>query len=477
MFENQADQRDSGLRLRSVDVCKAPSPFDRVRELHLEDCLLDSDSVACVLDSGNHFTNLRELRLAGNALQSLQIPKDIELSNLEHVEIVGLERNNFEDLDCLQGISNFFPSVTTLSLKDNKISRISQSSSVTRNTFPHIRALNLSDNKIASYQFFNGIPELLPNLTSLQVTNNPLYQQDAALITDGSRALDKSFYLTLARIPTLETLNYTNISARDRQEGGLYYLSVVEKDLRDLLANGTKPEDLKDRIVELHPSYPALVRHHERDSILDTLNSDANSANGFPVPTKPTYAGGSLGARLVTATFYLPQLPSDPNPLKTVEPVEVALTIPTTLPVKQLMSLLHRHPTFRPHLRPLQFNLIFESTEFDPVDTTTESTTRSAMYGMTPEQKRNLWREWGNWDADAVVERALRQVENEGMDQKVMEEGNGEQWTQDGEFQIRDGRKWKRREVNIPHSLKRGWGDWIDEKGEVIIRIETSVQR
>lgn len=428
------------------------------------------------MDPGNLFSGLKELRLAGNGLQDLKIPADITPSRLEDVKYLGLERNSFEDLDCLQDILQQFPCLARLSLQSNQISLISHALPATSQSYPHIEALNLSDNKIVSYQFFNTIPELLPNLASLQATNNPLFRQDVSLVSDSSRAQDKSFYLTLARLPTLRTLNYANISSRDRQEGELYYLSIVEKELRDLLASGTTVEELKCRVAELHPLYPALIEKYDRDSILNSPGSISNGIGGFPDPKENTYPAGSLGARLVTATFYLsqPNNPSGAANNSDSKHVIVTMTLPSSLPVKQLMSILLRHPTFRPHLRPLQFNLIFESAEFDPVDTTAESTTRSAMYGMTAEQKQNLWKEWGNWDADALVEQALQQVEN-GQIGGVLQEQ--EQWTQDGEFQIRDGRKWKRREVSIPHSLKRAWGDWLDDTKEVVVRLEPCSQR
>lgn len=431
------------------------------------------------MDSGNQFIGLQELRLAGNALQDLKVPEDIALSNLERIASVGLERNKFKDLDCLQDIIKFFPRLSTLSLQANQISQTGPLLSAAPHSFPSLRSLNLSDNKIESYLFFNSIPRLLPELVSLQMTNNPLFKQDVSLAADSSRASDKSFYLTLARLPTVQTLNYTNVNSRDRQEGELYYLSIAEKELRGLLANNTKLEALQRQVEELHPLYPALTKKHERESILNVTACTNDVVNGFSAPLQPIHPAGSLGARLVTATFYLKQASENKKNSDDLrhEIQKATITLPTSLPVKQLMSLLLRHPTFHRKIQPLQFNLIFESTEYDPVDTTTESTTRSAMYGMTAEQKRNLWKEWGNWDADVVVVHILREAEN-GKDTDigvVVEEQ--EKWTEDGEFQIRDGRKWKRREVNIPHSLKRAWGDWLDDTREVTIRLEPSSQK
>lgn len=435
---------------------------------------MDPASITRVLDAGNDLSGLTGIRLSGNALESLSFPTDVLRPLLKNVKTLGLERNNFRNLDCLQDISRTFPSLENLSLQANEVS---ETGHFVRENFPQINALNLADNDISSYTFFNAIPGLFSNLSSLQVTNNPLFLQETLNTPDSARALDKSFYLTLARVPTLQTLNYTKITSRDRQEGELYYLSIAEKELKGLLASNNNAEDLSTQVRDLHPLYPALARKYERQSILDDLTStddnglSANGAHSFLTPTQPTYPAGSLGARLVHATFYLSQpgdrASSDGQPRR--QPIRITITLPSSLPVKQVMAIVSRHPTFRPRLQPLQFDLIFESTEFDPVDTTTESTTRSAMYGMTPEQKRNLWQEWGNWDADQLVEQALQRAENGQTSESLT---NEEKWTEDGDFQIRDGRKWKRREVDIPHSLKRAWGDWLDDANEVVIRIE-----
>lgn len=460
---------DSGLRLRSVDVCSAPSPFAELQELHLEDCSLDSDSVACLMDSGNHFSSLREIRLAGNGFQDLTIPEDVSISRLDCVELLGLERNNLKDLNCLGDISKYFPHLTSLSLQANQISQIGR----TAQSFPLIKSLNLSDNQIQTYQFFNEIPKLLPNLTSLQVTGNPLFRQKNSNDSDNARNLDKSFYLTLARLPNLKTLNYTTITSRERQEGELYYLAIVDKELQDLISkNLLRTDNLKDHIEHLHPLYLSLAAKHERDTIFDKLASTDSTAapNGIKSPIKPSYPAGSLGARLITATFYLAIPDSQSQTSRATPTPTLTISLPSTLPVTQLMSLLTRHATFRHHLRPLRFDMIYESTEFDPVDTTTESTTRSALYGLSQEEKERVWKQWGEWDIDGDADTidggdGMGQRKNGAIEEA---EGNG------GIFQIRNGRRWKRREVKIPHSLKRAWGDWLDgEEGrEVVVRLE-----
>lgn len=323
------------------------------------------------------------------------------------------------------------------------------------------------------------IPRLFPNLLSLQITQNPLFQQDTVATSDNSRTSDKSFYLTLARLPTVEILNYTKITARDRQEGELYYLSIAEKDLKQFLSSGVMTNDMAEQANQAHPLYQTLTNKHGRESVIDRSLSkvngdgDVSATNDASSISESLFPPGSLGSRLVKATFYVPQAASQPKQgsHSRSDNAKATMTLPSTLPVKQVMAMLLRRPEFSGCLRPLQFNLIFESKELDPVDTTTESSTRSATYGkkLTAEQKQTLWKEWGDWDADTLVEQALQLAQNGDASKMAPEEDH---WTEDGKFCIRNGRKWKRREVDIPHSLKRAWGDWIDDTREVTVRLE-----
>lgn len=466
--------------MRAIDPCTTSSPFTNLRELHLEDCLLDPNSITCILSDASKFSSLADLRLSGNALQDFSLPTAVGTPRLDSIKSLSLERNRFEDLDCIAHISRIFSNLASLSLQANRISQVGRNLSKSLDhSFQQIEALNLAGNQIASYEFLNTIPHLFPNLSSLQISQNPLFQQDQAATSDSARTSDKSFYLTLARLPTLETLNYTKITARDRQEGELYYLSIAEKELRQFLSSGVTIKDLAEQANRIHPLYQTLTEKHGRDSVIDSALSkvngagDASMTNGTSSRSESLYPPGSLGSRLVKATFYVSQAAAQPkqNGNSHGDVAKATMTLPSTLPVKQVMAMLLRRSEFSGYLRPLQFNLIFESKELDPVDTTTESSTRSATYGkkLTAEQKQTLWKEWGDWDADTLVEQALQLAQNGDSTIVAPDEDH---WTEDGRFCIRNGRKWKRREVDIPHSLKRAWGDWLDDTREVTVRLE-----
>lgn len=389
-----------------------------------------------------------------------------------------LENNCFTDLDCLDSITNLFPQVKAVSLQANRISKLNQQGSSPRRAYPQVEVLNISHNLVGSYAFIDSLPQVLPSLSSLRITKNPLFENIEQATVDDPRASDKSFYLTLARVPTLTTLNYAKINARDRQEGEIYYLSVADKELNALFSTSrnTDRATIEAEAKRLHPHYQRLAAKYDRESLIEQL-SDTTKVHGEVridalKPTEQVYPPGSLGARLVTATFYMVA-----TNVASRRSADITLRLPSSLPAARLMSVLLQHPAFKSHLKPLQFNLIYESTELDPVDTTAESTTKSAVYGkkLTAEKKRSLWREFGDWDADAIVDNALQReaklVKSNASDQvgaRVMDE----HWTEDGEFLMREGRKWKKREIEIPYALKRPWGDWIEDAKEIRVRIE-----
>ena len=106
---------------------------------------------------------------------------------------------------------------------------------------------------------------------------------------------------------------------------------------------------------------------------------------------------------------------------------------------------------------------------------------------LSQQEKETIWKEWGDWDADAVIEEVhAREIngrgsgDGDGDGDGAEEDGDAsakdEHWTKDG-YLMRDGKKWKHREIEILHSVRRPWGDWIDIKSggperEVRVRIE-----
>ncbi|KAJ9653435.1 hypothetical protein H2198_007383 [Neophaeococcomyces mojaviensis] len=475
--------RAGGLRFSSFDYLTTPNPFAQIEWLYVYECLVTASDVFKLLKG---FTSLEMLNICGNQLNAfpLQVdnPDHIPGMQLLCLKFLYLDNNDFADLDCIIPIIQAFPNTATLSLGANRISELGPRMSTFKHAFPRLSTLSIPDNQISSFQFLDALPMLFPNLVSLRVTGNPFYSINTH--DRDPKASDKLYYLGLARISTLKRLNYGLISDREREEGEIYYLSVAGKEIEDLFASAssrsTSIDTLAEQAKRLHPRYQALCQKYARDSVINQFLSSQHLATDPSTSTSTSqqavYPSGSLGARLVTATFYIPTSHAPFSPTLTEQ-------LPLTLPVSYLMAHLHHHPTFAPHLKPLQFNLVYESSELDPVDTTAGSSTRSAEYArghrLTREEKENLWKEWGDWDADVIVEEALARKENHMAfkDQVNEEEPTTEEhWTADG-FLMKNGRRWKHREVHILHSIKRSWGDWVDVKSggperEVKVRIE-----
>lgn len=362
-----------------------------------------------------------------------------------------------------------FPHLQSISLQANLIESIGSFSKDT-GAFLQIQSMNLSRNHILSFAFIDRLPKHFPGLKSLHITQNPFFTPDHAAAMEDGKASDKKYYLTLARLASLQVLNHAKISARDREEGEIYYLSIADESIKKQIGSAESQQDAVQQVRKLFPRYEELAQKYNHESLAEQYlsNKDGNAEERAKAAAKTEYPAGSLGARIVTATFYLPGK-------KTA--ASTSLRLPSTVPVTQVMALLMQHPTFRGSLGPLRFKLIYESKELDPIDTTTESTTRSATYGrrMTLEQRKALWQEWGDWDADAIVDNLSQEkaADAEPNGQRSSNAyGKGEHWIEDGKICLKEGRRFKFREIEIPPALKRPWGDWLEGSKEVRIRIE-----
>lgn len=446
----------SGLRLGSFDAAllsDGTSPFKSIAELHLSECLLKPDQILHLLSSSGKplFPSLKTLWLSRNELSSFHTNHSALRFN--SITTLYLENNRFSALEPLSTIFTHFSNTTHLSLQGNLITSISTHLSTLH--FPSVVFLNIADNHISTFAFIDALPSLFPNLTSLRISKNPLYDQ-ANTSTANSTASDPSqskipsdstYYLTLARIPSLKVLNYTTITSRDREEGEIYYLSVAEKHIRSTLSSSSTQAAI-NLVQQRYPLYITLCAKYDRPIILD--NPPQAYTPTTTRPSFPTYAPGTLGARLVTTTFYIAS--SIPSQSHTLE-----RPLPPSMSVYTLKSLLSRHFG----LQPLQFRLVYETGELDPVHETTTKLGRG----------KEGWEEWGDWDVDvkctptdpADAQREINDASDEGDEAD-------EKWING--FLLRDGVRWRKREIEILDGM-RGWGDYLEnDVREATIRIE-----
>ncbi|KIW95216.1 uncharacterized protein Z519_03800 [Cladophialophora bantiana CBS 173.52] len=496
-----------GLRLRDfeVDHSQEACPFQNVEELHLNEGLLTPGQILNILFSQGQcgFPSLKTISLSLNELGSFEINGATVASQCPALTTLILDNNRFTDLSSLPVLFSLFPNIKTLSFQGNTISNLGlDSCSSSTSSISKLETLNLAHNQIRDYSFVNSLPDLFPNLTSLRISRNPLYEQSTTSDEAQSTISDStSYYLTLARIPHLKSLNYTTITPRDREEGEIYYLSVAEKELRSLLQRNTArlPLDqaseapsslsLQETITlarKSHPLYSSLCQKYDREDILCLYLQQQEYANRSSNVSQEKsdfedYAPGMLGSRLVDAYFYIPLThASTPTMVKPFQRL-----LPTTISVYRLKSLLARHF----NLLPLRFRLIYESHEYDPVEPI--SSTRNPAAGTG--EAKDAWDAWGEWDVD---EDKNEDGDNDGSGSNRSSNGNGDGDCQgdggvspsqekrvshlstadrenllDGETQpttvsmpmyiTREGHRFKKRETEVLDGM-RPWGDFLD---------------
>jgi tubulin-specific chaperone E len=227
-----------------------------------------------------------------------------------------------------------------------------------------LRSLDIAYNKITSWSFVNALPNIFPGLSSLCISNNPLYDQPVASskVTNTPEKLmtaDEAFMLTLARLPSLTSLNYSKISQQDRANGELYYLSLIGKELSAFSQSEEKA------ILAQHSRYKALCEIYSEPIIKRATDTGAETDAVHP---------RSVAARLINFTFYLASAysssfqPTSEN-TRTDEikmRKEYKREIPKTVDTYRIKSLV----SHRFNLPPLSFRLIWETEEWDPMGNT-----------------------------------------------------------------------------------------------------------
>ncbi|KAL4808278.1 hypothetical protein BDV18DRAFT_134585 [Aspergillus unguis] len=330
--------RLNGNRLGSAEEGLS---FDGVQELHLDDTLLPWEQVAKV---AAQFPSITWLSASANQITSIPVP----ISN--HLTTLVLENNDISSLSSIKALASL-PKLKHLSIRGNHIDNITSAVSQDDSfQFPgSLQSVDLSRNKISSWLFINKLPDIFPGLLKLRVSDNPLYNQAVAPssvtgMPEKPMTVDEAYMLTLCRISKLQVLNYSTISAKDRSNGELYYLSLIGKEL------SASPEAAESDILKKHPRYHELCQVHGEPLIQRA--------------TKVTGSGGavhprSVAARLVRMVFHLCQNEPGQKHSEIIKVKEIPRSY-DTYQVKALVSRLF-------NLTPFGFRLVWETDELDPV--------------------------------------------------------------------------------------------------------------
>ncbi|KAI2918492.1 hypothetical protein CBS63078_3054 [Aspergillus niger] len=315
--------------------------FEGITALHIDETLLTWEEISALT---YQFPVLSTLSASANQLSMLTTPLSNTITRLT------LENNDLNTLSSIKSLISL-SRLEHLSLRGNNISTIYDTNNTSDTTlqFPQsLHSLDLSRNKITTWDFINHLPSLFPGLDTLRISGNALYDQPVGPshitgVPEKPMTVDEAYMLTLSRIGSLQMLNYGKITPKDRNNGELYYLSLIGKEL------SASPETAEAGILAQHPRYSELCDLYGQPVIRRAESGTGGAA------VNPR----SVAARLVKLVFHLSQTEAVAREGSTIKAKEVPRSF-DTYQVKAIVSRLFG-------LQPYSFRLVWETDELDPV--------------------------------------------------------------------------------------------------------------
>ena len=349
----------------------AKGAFKGVKDLAVEETLLSWDDICLVTEQ---FPSLNTLFAGTNQFTSLTaVPRSSPM--LSALTSLSLEYNNFTSIADLGSLAAL-ASLRNLHLKGNNISTLASSllPSTPIPVFPSaLRYVDLSYNQVAAWAFIDALPSVFPGLTSFRIAHNPVYDRPAleaaaaaaASSSSGpsheaqgaTSATEEAYMLTLARLPSLASLNFSTITGPDRANAEMFYLSRIARQLADVPAGG--PDEAA-----------VLARHRRWAELCDTYGEPA-VVRRSAAEVNPNF----LEARLITVDFHFHSPPRADDDDGTAAAAaagdgsgplhgrQVAARVPRSFDMYAVKGLAGR--LFG--LPPLGLRLVWETGEWDPV--------------------------------------------------------------------------------------------------------------
>ncbi|KAF2733196.1 hypothetical protein EJ04DRAFT_544286 [Polyplosphaeria fusca] len=305
--------------------------FSLIRTLKLENTLLPWEEIASISMLFPALTTL----VASSNLYCTLTPHNLTPT----ITDLTLEENTFKALSDLHALTSL-PNLQRLILKSNAIQDTHTKDS-TLPIFPQkVTEVDLSYNEIASWSFIDALETVFPGLSSLRVSHNPLY---TGLQAADGRALsaEDGYMLTLARLGSLKTLNYSPIIEKERLNAESYYLSIIAKEVN------FSPEGMREQVLRSHPRYEWLCEEYG-EPVLQRV--DAVNPN-------------SLAARLIRFKFYLGESAKKAADSRNGGAIEVLeAELPMSLTVYSLLGIVGK--TFG--IAPWKCRLVWETGDWMP---------------------------------------------------------------------------------------------------------------
>jgi hypothetical protein len=225
-------------RIRDVEL--PVNTLLNLQVLNLNSCSLSSFATIQWIDKS--MPNLQELCVACSDLRDIEsFGDDLAFPQLQNLDC---SSSQFSSWSAFAAKFSKLPQLQQLSLDDNPIPAIPKS---TEQSFRSLKSLQLAGTAIAAWKDLEGLNSL--NVQSLRLKNTPL------TATMGQR---EARSMTIARVPTLQHLNASGISTKERIEAERRYVSLVTR----LLAQA-EDEQARDKILSETFQFAALQEKHK----------------------------------------------------------------------------------------------------------------------------------------------------------------------------------------------------------------------
>ncbi|KAH7197005.1 uncharacterized protein B0J16DRAFT_10926 [Fusarium flagelliforme] len=311
----------NGNRFQEILDNKTENVLSNVKELSLEETAMSWEEVCHI---ATKCPSLAALDAGSNQLQSIPelnygtLPLTLTSINLEINEF-----STFVDVSTLTSLT----SLRNIHLKGNNITAIAPEGVEGPIFSESVQYLDVSYNNIQSWTFVDQLPKHFPGLVGLRIGHNPFY--DAADADAKASSSEESHMFTIARLASLKSLNFSQVTPADRTNAEMFYLSRIGKQL------AAAPEEAEAEVLALHPRYTELCEIYGAPNIV--RRSEVNQA--------------FLEARLVTVGFHLEG------------GEEKSTKIPKSYDIYAVKGIAGK--LFG--LSPLKLGLIWETGEWDPV--------------------------------------------------------------------------------------------------------------
>ncbi|KAI8922873.1 hypothetical protein BC831DRAFT_474025 [Entophlyctis helioformis] len=245
--------------------------FSRVRQVTLMSTMMSWPEIQCIEP---WFTALEELHVGFNHIASIPAP----VTGFANLRVLNLESNGLADWTDLVHLGSL-PQLASLNVSNNQLANVLPN---TPGSFASLRSISLSDNRLASWADVHAL-NTYPALAEIRLKRNPIAEAPSA-----SNAGMGRLVTLIARVARVTSVNGSPVSARDRYNAELYYLSECGKARSTLSAA---------EFAATHPRYAELCGiYGEPEAIPVALTSNALKDRLLTVRFESAAAGPGAGS-------------------------------------------------------------------------------------------------------------------------------------------------------------------------------------